>query len=506
MGVINSNISALRAQASLSANQVNLSKAMERLSTGVRINSAKDDAAGLAISNRMTTDIRGYAVAMRNANDGISLTQVAEGHLAQITDNLQRIRELAVQSANASNNTADRQVMNLEASQLVAEIDRIANNSQFNNINLLDGTFVNKDFQIGSGNKSSDRINLGIASAKAGSLGVGSGSSYATKINGAAVGATALADGSLSINGYAIGATQADGVSYPTSGSNASGLAVAAAINAASDLTKVSAQTNVTTVQGVAATGAGANTAITSGDILLNGVNLGAIEAGTADAAGQVKRGAAVTAAVNKITAQTGVTATFSTSTGAVALKAVDGRNITLESSASSTGTAALNLAATGFTAAVSSAGGTTTRSTVTLISNNQAGITVSTSTAAALTASGLTAAYTAATATAGAGVSSLDLSTVPGSQNALNTLDAAISTVNQTRAQLGAYQNRLQFAVSDLQIGSDNLSASRSRILDTDYAAETTNLAKSQIVSQAATAMLAQANQQPQTVLALLK
>ena len=130
----------------------------------------------------------------------------------------------------------------------------------------------------------------------------------------------------------------------------------------------------------------------------------------------------------------------------------------------------------------------------------------MSTSTGAALTASGLTAAYTAATATAGAGVSSLDLSSVPGSQNALNTLDAAISTVNQTRAQLGAYQNRLQFAVSDLQIGSDNLSASRSRILDTDYAAETTNLAKSQIVSQAATAMLAQANQQPQPVLALLK
>jgi len=479
---------------------------MERLSTGVRINSAKDDAAGLAISNRMTTDIRGYAVAMRNANDGISLTQTAEGHLAQITDNLQRIRELAVQSANASNSTADRQVLNLEATQLVAEIDRIANNSQFNNINLLDGTFVNKDFQIGSGNRSSDRINLGIASAKAGALGVGSGSSYSTTVTGSAVGGTHLLDGSLSINGYAIGAAQRDGVSYPAAGSDTSGLAVAAAINAASDLTKVSAQNNATTVVGIAATTTGAGVAVTSGDILLNGVNLGAIEAGTADAAGQIKRGAAVTAAVNKITAQTGVTATFSTSTGAVSLTAVDGRNITLESSGSSTGTAALNLAATGFTAALSSASGTTTRSTVTLISNNQAGITVSSSTAAALTAAGLSSAYTAATATAGAGVSSLDLSTVPGSQNALNTLDAAISTVNQTRAQLGAYQNRLQFAVSDLQIGSDNLSASRSRILDTDYAAETTNLAKSQIVSQAATAMLAQANQQPQTVLALLK
>lgn len=504
MSVINSNISALRAQASLSANQVNLDKAMQRLSTGVRINSAKDDAAGLAISNRMTTDVRGYAVAMRNANDGISLTQTAEGHLAQITDNLQRIRELAVQSANASNNTGDRLVMNLEATQLVAEIDRIANNSQFNNINLLDGTFVNKDFQIGSGNRSSDRINLGIASAKAGALGVGSGSSYSATIAGAAVGSTALLDGSLSINGYTIGAAQADGVSYPASGSNASGIAVAAAINTNSDLTKVSAKTNATTVQGIAATTAGAAVAITSGRILLNGVNLGAIVASTADAAGQVQRGAAVTAAVNKITAQTGVTATFSTATGAVLLNAADGRNITLE--AVGTDSVAANTIGTGFTTALSSSSGITTRSAVTLISNNQSGITVSTSTAEALTAAGLTSAYTVATATAGAGVSTLDLSTLPGSQNALTTLDAAIATVNQTRAQLGAYQNRLQFAVSDLQIGSDNLSASRSRILDTDYAVETTNLAKSQIVSQAATAMLAQANQQPQTVLALLK
>ena len=505
MSVINSNISALRAQASLSSNQVGLSRAMERLSTGVRINSAKDDAAGLAISNRMTTDIRGYAVAMRNANDGISLTQVAEGHLAQITDNLQRIRELAVQSANASNSTADRQVMNLEATQLVAEIDRIANNSQFNNINLLDGTFVNKDFQIGSGNRSSDRINLGIASAKAGALGVGSGSSYATTVAGAAVDGTALADGQLSINGYAIGAAQRDGVSYPASGSNASGLAVAAAINAASDLTKVSAQTNATTVAGGAISTTGE---IVSGALKINGVDLGAIAVGAGTASADfVIRGAAIAAAANKITAQTGVAATFSTSTGRVSLSAVDGRNITLESSTS--GTVTSNGTDAGFTAAVyasSGASGTTTRSAVTLISNNQAGVTVSSSTGAALTSSGLSAAYTAATATAGAGVSSLDLSTVPGSQNALNTLDAAISTVNQTRAQLGAYQNRLQFAVSDLQIGSDNLSASRSRILDTDYAAETTNLAKSQIVSQAATAMLAQANQQPQTVLALLK
>lgn len=501
MAIINSNISALRAQASLSANQVQLNKAMERLSTGVRINSAKDDAAGLAISNRMTTDIRGYAVAMRNANDGISLTQVAEGHLAQITDNLQRIRELAVQSSNASNSTADRQVLNLEATQLVAEIDRIANNSKFNNINLLDGTFVNKDFQIGAGNLSSDRINLGISSAKAGALGVGSGSSYSTSLSSnSAVGATALAAGELSINGYTVGAAQADGVSY--SGSTASGIAVAAAINATSDLTKVTAQTNATTVTGATLSSSVASyAAIAAGDIKINGVDIGGIYATAgATTADAIKRGSAVAAAVNKVSAQTGVTATFSTSTGAVSLNAADGRNITIE------GVAATTLAATGLTSDTVANGGITTRSKVNLISNNQPGITVSSSTAAALTAAGLSAGYTAATATAGAGVSSLDLSSVPGSQNALSILDAAISTVNQTRAQLGAYQNRLQFAVSDLQIGSDNMSASRSRILDTDYASETTNLAKAQIVSQAATAMLAQANQQPQTVLALLK
>jgi len=406
-----------------------------------------------------------------------------------------------VQSSNASNSTADRQVLNLEATQLVAEIDRIANNSKFNNINLLDGTFVNKDFQIGAGNLSSDRINLGISSAKAGALGVGSGSSYSTSLSSnSAVGATALAAGELSINGYTVGAAQADGVSY--SGSTASGIAVAAAINATSDLTKVTAQTNATTVTGATLSSSVASyAAIAAGDIKINGVDIGGIYATAgATTADAIKRGSAVAAAVNKVSAQTGVTATFSTSTGAVSLNAADGRNITIE------GVAATTLAATGLTSDTVANGGITTRSKVNLISNNQPGITVSSSTAAALTAAGLSAGYTAATATAGAGVSSLDLSSVPGSQNALSILDAAISTVNQTRAQLGAYQNRLQFAVSDLQIGSDNMSASRSRILDTDYASETTNLAKAQIVSQAATAMLAQANQQPQTVLALLK
>ena len=490
MSVINSNISALKAQSSMATNQVQMSRTMERLSTGVRINSAKDDAAGLAISNRMTTDIRGFGVAVRNANDGISLTQTAEGHLAQITDNLQRIRELAVQSANATNSSADRKVINLESTQIVAEIDRIATDSKFNNISILDGTFTSKQFQLGTDNASSARMTMSIGSAKAGALGVGSGSSYATSVAGAAGDATALASGALSINGYTTGAAAADGVSYVTS--SASGIAVAAAINAISGSSGVTATVAATGLAGTTVTGHA--TAITAGDVLINGVDIGAIAAGPTAA----NRGAQVTAAINAITAQTGVTATFAATTGVVALSAADGRNITV-----TTGTTG-DAAATGLGTAASST--VTTRSVVSLSSTGSTGITVASSTAGGLTSSGLTAATTAATTTIGGGVSSLDLSTVSGSQAALTTLDAAIATVNTARANLGAYQNRLQFAVSDLQISSGNLSASRSRIMDTDYASETTSLARSQIISQAATAMLAQANQQPQTVLELLK
>jgi len=490
MTVINTNTIALNAQSALAANQVQMSRTMQRLSTGVRINSAKDDAAGLAISNRMTTDVRGYGMAIRNANDGVSLAQTAEGHLSQITSNLQRIRELAVQSANATNSTADRRVIDIESDQIVAEIDRIAINSKFNGVNLLDGTYTNRAFQIGADNESASRIAMSIGSVKAGALGVGSGSSYATSVTGAAGDATALLAGALSINGYTTGAAAADGVSYVTS--SASGIAVAAAINAISGSSGVTATVAATGVAGTTVTGW--TTAITAGDVLINGVDIGAIAAGATAA----NRGAQVSAAINAVTAQTGVTATFAATTGVVALSAADGRNITVTTSANGAATT------TGLGAAASST--TTTRSVVSLASTGSTGITVASSTAGGLTSSGLTAATTAATTTIGAGVSSLDLSTVSGSQAALTTLDAAIATVNTARANLGAYQNRLQFAVSDLQISSDNLSASRSRIMDTDYAAETTNLAKSQIISQAATAMLAQANQQPQTVLALLK
>jgi len=493
MSVINTNVSAIAAQNSLRTSGLNQTTAMERLSSGVRINSAKDDAAGLAISTRMTANIRGLAAAIRNANDGISLTQTAEGSLASISDNLQRIRELAVQSANSTNYSTDRAALNAEAAQLVSEIDRVASNSTFNGIKLLDGSYQDQALQVGAGNEANDRISVSIASAKSSSLGVGGGSSYNTSITSAAVGATAMLSGGLSINGFVVGASNTDGVS--STGSDASGIAVAAAINAVSGQSAVVATVQKTQLAGTTVAD-GAQAALASGAVLINGVNIGAIEA----AASPVARGAQMTAAINAKSGQTGVVATFSTTTGAVNLSALDGRNIAITATTGTTQTG------TGLTFTEGADVTTITRSTVKLASSNAAGITIAGITAASLTASGLTAGYSASTATAGAGVSTIDLSTAAGSQTALSTLGKAINSITDARASMGAYQNRLTASVANLENSSMNLQASRSRILDTDYAKETTNLAKAQIIQQAATAMLAQANQSAQSVLALLK
>jgi flagellin len=596
---INTNISALAAQSSLRKTGLDQSTSMERLSTGIRINSARDDAAGLAISTRMTANIRGIAAAIRNANDGISLTQTAEGSLTAIGDNLQRIRELAVQSSNTGNNASDRQALNAESSQLIAEIDRVANNSAFNGIKLLDGSFQNQSLQVGSGNEANDRISISIGSAKANALGVGGGSSYSTKITGLQVGSTALAANSLSINGYMVGAAGSDGVS--SSYSDTSGISVATAINAVSGQTGVTATVNSTktntilsstvtaskdilageiTINGIdigpvtgdadgsnlaaainavskqtgvtasadklaltlkasdgkdiviggtfgndsadatgwtgpltKTAGLGSDTAITgfgtaiADDVVrINGVNIGAIAA----ASSASERGSQMAAAINAKSSQTGVNATFNTTTGAVLLTAADGRNIVTSIGAS---TAAVTSQETGLVADDGNASGTSTarvetvlRSVVSLSSNTSEGITVAGNAASGLTATGFGAGTTAATATQGAGVSTVDLSTATGAQAALSVLDKAINTVTDYRAAMGAYQNRLTASISNLETTSMNLQASRSRILDTDYAKETTNLAKSQIITQAATAMLAQANQSAQSVLALLK
>jgi len=464
---------------------------MERLSTGIRINSAKDDAAGLAISTRMTANIRGMAAAIRNSNDGISLTQTAEGSLSAIQNNLQRIRELAVQSANSGNSQSDRNSLNLEAQQMITEIDRVAANTAFNGSKLLDGTFKDAQFQVGSGNDTTDRISLSIGNAKASALGVvGATTGTSTFTTATTVSTVALSAGDLSIKGYAIAASSGDGVSYKSA--DGSAIAKANAINASSSLTGITAEalSNTFTTAAVA-TG---TLATAAGDLLINGVDIGPLSV----AANATERVTQLVGAINAKTAQTGVSAKVNALTATqIDFTALDGRNITTTAG----GTVAAGLAG------VVTANDTTTTAKLKFTSATGESPLVVTGTANGLAATKLTVSNTMAASTVtGQTVSSVDLSSQANSQKALSILDAAIDTVTNSRANLGAYQNRFEAAISNLENTSTNLQASRSRILDTDYAKETTNLAKSQIVQQAATAMLAQANQSSQSVLALLK
>jgi len=475
--IINTNIASLNSQRNLNTSQSNLQVALQRLSSGLRINSAKDDAAGLAISERFTSQIRGLNQAARNANDGISLAQTAEGALVQVANNLQRIRELAVQSANATNSSTDRAALQSEASQLIAEIDRVASTASFNGVKLLDGTFSAQQFQVGADANQTISI-TSIASTRTTAL----GASYSASLTSGSVTATALASGDLVINGVTIGASVSDGVS--STGATASAKAKATAINAASG-TNVTATVNSTSVTGIAATAFTAPTDnITAGDLTINGVSVGAITAGGTAAA----QATAVINAINSVSAATGVTASNATTT-TITLSAVDGRNITVGQAGTAT------TARTGLTAA-------TTYGTVTLSSTTSTGITIAGTTPAN---AGLVAGTTAASQT-GTAVSNLDISTVTGANTAITSIDAALTTTNSSRAALGAYQNRFSSVVATLQATSENLSASRSRIQDADFAAETAALTRNQVLQQAGVAILAQANALPNQVLALLR
>ena len=602
--IINTNVNSLTAQRQLSVSQTSLATAMARLSSGLRINSARDDAAGLAISERFTSQIRGSNQAQRNANDGISLAQTAEGDLAQISNNLQRIRELAVQAANATNSASDRVSLNNEAAALVVENDRVASTSAFNGIKLLDGTFTAQNFQVGANGNASDVVSVSsIASARANSLGVGASSSYSTSVAGTSSASTnSLTAGSLSINGQSIGASGTDGVS--SSFSSTSGIAVANAINAISGNTSVTATVQDTVSAGVAVA---STTALAAGAVTINGVDIGAIAAtsGSLATTGAAARGGQIAAAINAKSSQTGVTATYSTTSGAVSLSAADGRNIVVGGTIGATSSTGLGTgtvsffsstsatAITGFATAltsgdikvngvdigaiaasasagargaavaaainavsgqtnvtatataaglitlsgavtsttltgtaaglavntglqVNSNGGTLTadasstvwlsRSSVTLQSASASGISIAGLSATAAASAGLAEGATAATTTAGAGVSALDLTTAVGAQAALATVDSAINTINSTRAALGAYQARFTSVVASLATTAENLTASRSRVQDADFASETAALSRAQILQQAGTAMVAQANQLPQGVMALLR
>ena len=703
MSVINTNLKALVAQESMRSSDLKLSAAMERLSTGSRINSAKDDAAGLAISNRMTSQIRGMAKAIQNTNDAISMTQTAEGAYKGVNDILARMRELSVQSATGTMNDNDRSSIQLEVAQLKSQIDDIATKTNHNNIKLLDGSAQKVVIQTGT--NQGDTINLNFASARTKDIGVGTRATLASA-GGQYVAATsfdALEDSAMYLNGVAIGASQALSDNGSTVAASASAISKAAAINAKSDLSGVYAKVDTNVVSGTggmtatALTGTitingvttdsfstsaastslsrkqtvvainakseqtgvvaidteddtlgvtlqaadGRNidiafntlTAATTGvrdtgtfvgsynlftldsraidvsfqtgdqnvedfsglrngsyasdtalyntykrataaeatapsdtttgtlsndSLIINGVAIGQALA-TDDTASDTTSASstreasaiAISAAINRKTDLTGVTASASPNvirgegftagtsadvylngvtftanavtrnavidsfndvsdrTGVVAsawgegieLRAVDGRNISIGSATA----ANIGLTGIGIGSAAGSATAVTYYSQVTMQSDNKFTVKSGNAGIPNLELLGFRQG-TFGGADNGLKINQVDVSTVSGANQAIVAIDAAIETISKSQANSGALNNRMDYIVANLSEASQNMSASRSRILDTDYASETTSLAKQQIISQAATAMLAQANQQPQSVLSLLK
>jgi len=468
MSVINTNVASLNAQRNLTSSGSSLATSLQRLSSGMRINSAKDDAAGLAISERMTAQINGLDQARRNSNDGISLAQTAEGALGQTTALLQRIRVLAVQSANASNSTSDRAALQSEATQLVAEFDRIATQTQFNGQNVLDGTFASANFQVGA--NANQTIGVNIADSRSNTMG---NSSVAATV----FAPTSAASTGLTINGIGVGTTQT------------TTQAKVAAINAQTALTGVTASQSGNFVVGAAITG---STSISAGDITINGVQIGAVT-GSATPSTQA---ANIVAAINLQTTATGVTATAGTGSNGAVSGAVILSNTSGAAIAVGLGTTA-TLAATGLTAGTTAAGSngavtlsTTLSGTITLAGGTEA--TIGFATGAQTLTQNLLSGASVASAT--------------GAQTTINVVDQALNVVNSLRANLGAVQSRFESAISSLATTSENLSAARSRIRDTDFAAETSNLTRGQILQQAGTAMLAQANALPNSVLTLLR
>ena len=332
--MINTNLTSLSTQNSLNKSQATLTTSLQRLSSGLRINGAKDDAAGLAISERMTSQINGLSQATRNSNDAISMSQTAEGALSSISDSLQRVRELAVQSANGSNTDADRVAIQAESKQLLAEIDRVATQTTFNGKALLDGSAQNQQFQVGA--NAGQTVSFSIDSATTSALGSSDSSAITSAQN---AGKDALKAGAFALNGVMIGPSNAASDTASTASAAGSSIAKAAAVNAKTAQTGVTATVNATEVAG-----SSMNAAASNGTVTINGVDIAVTT--TADAASSR---ASVISAINAVSEQTGVTAIDSGSDkGGVKLTAADGRNIELTIKDGGSGTGNLNAASTG--------------------------------------------------------------------------------------------------------------------------------------------------------------
>jgi flagellin len=577
--VINTNISSLNSQRQLNGSGMALDRATERLSSGQRINSAKDDAAGLAISNRMTSQIRGLDQAIRNANDGVSLIQTAEGALQESTNILQRMRELAVQSSNGIYSDADRATLNAESKQLKSELDRIAKTTSFNNKNLLDGSLGTTKLQVGI--QAGQSIDLKVGNFTSNSLGGSSADIIGeAAVNGvadlSALIATTWTINDVAIRTLATGTTLNDKLKLINADLDGKG----AVASARTEIVGKSVGT------GILLAGTSQLTiAVVDGD----GLAQSYIITGTnnmAELVAKINSDTSVEAKLNDkgrlVLSQAGVTSIVTTDTstndaGSGITDVTDGtrnfsmvftdlssdrRGVKIEAGAGGTVVMSTNLGIDfsddnkniqGKVVAAAAAATTTLGDiningvaikAITLVAvaatdaaeiikrlneqSNETGVIAFAGTVASsialrsVSGSEISIKYgdTAVAATNmlrfglqernasdGSGtVTSIDISTLAGAQKAIGILDKAIDQVNTQRSDLGAVNNRLDFTVSNLSNVSEKTSSARSRITDADFATETANLSRSQVLQQAATAMLAQANARPQQILSLLR
>ena len=424
---INTNIASINAQRNLTLSGQSLNTTMQRLSSGLRVNSAKDDAAGLAIAERMNTQVKGLTVASRNANDGISLAQTAEGALGKVGDMLQRMRELAVQAGNATNSASDRAALQAEVKQLADEVDRVAKQTNFNGQKVLDGSFAGAVFQVGA--NSGDNITLG-----------------------------ALVD---------TRASQISNISYAVAPSGNTPINVDTGLDASGAPNTISSFADPIALGDleIIVTGNDQN-----GTAVTTTIPLGAMK----EAQSPQERLGQVIEAINNKTADTGVTAylTKVDGTESYSIEILSGK-IDGEGNPVSVAFSGFSAALTGMSSAdIAIAGGATGANA----KANQKGI------------------------------EDVDVSTQAGAWVGLKKIDSAIDQVNSARATLGAIQTRFETAVNNIDVQVENLAAARGRIVDADFAKETANLSRTQILQQAGTAMVSQANQIPQSVLQLLQ
>nr|WP_323053093.1 flagellin [Marinobacter sp. JH2] len=474
-------------------------QALQRLSSGLRINSAKDDAAGLAISTRFSAQITGLNVAQRNANDGISLAQTAEGALNEITNNLQRIRELAVQSANATNSSSDRQALNDEVKQRLDEIDRISSQTAFNGLKVLDGSFGAQAFQVGAnaGETISVDLTQGTKASQIGSIATDS-----VQVAGAitADNGVSISVGDNAFTQIDVSESKLDSADNVISGYEADSAAqIAKAINDSGvDGLFASASTEVTlATTDIADVTAGASASYT---LTINDVDV--FELAEQDLSGGVALdGTDLAAAINAKSGATGVSAAWDATDG-LTLSSSDGRTINMSEAVGGTTPGTLSGGLTAANTAFVKTQGEVTYSAAEKVNFLGTGTTSDLTASLGLTTAGADSIDVDSTT----GVRTADISTVAGANDAILRVDSALDSVNKVRGELGAIQNRFESTIANLGTSVENLSASNSRILDADFAAETANLAKSQVLQQAGISVLAQANARPQQVLSLLQ